>query len=120
MARRGASTAGAAAGGGPDGAGTEQVDQQITATLRAIDGDFVKAADLAASMLGDVRTFTANMKATHAGLQVGGAVAPVGSVCRPRPTLAVRACCTDTAVRRSHQLTGARTRAFPAVATRSR
>lgn len=100
MAQRASGASGAGIGGS-DSAGTEHVDQQITATLRAIDGDFVKAADLAASMLGDVRTFTANMKATHAGLQVRKACARTqrGVACACVP---VRVC--DWAhTRRSHQ-----------------
>jgi len=48
----------------------EAIEQQITATLQAIDGDFVRAAEIAASMLPVVKQFATHTKASHAGLKV--------------------------------------------------
>ena len=57
----------------------ERLDQGITQALLAIDSNFVQAAEIATSMLGDARTFTANVKATHAGIQVRGRVLVVAT-----------------------------------------
>lgn len=48
----------------------ERLDQQVTRTLRAIDSNFAKAADVATGMLTDVKGFAGHMKQVHGSAQV--------------------------------------------------